>query len=141
VGESLYGSDKAIAVPGQRFDEAGRRRVVPQGFAQSFDGTVDAVLEIDEGILRPELLPDLFAGHQFARALQQHGQDLEGLTMKLDFQSLLAQFSSAKVNFKDTKMYAAGPAVIIAHGGVYPPRYAQSTTLRVLLKDKLPNVF
>lgn len=120
MGESLYGSDKAIAVPGQRFDEAGRRGVVPQGLTQSFDGTVDAVFEIDEGILRPELLPDLFAGHQFAWTFQQHGQDLEGLTVQLNLQSLLAQFSSAKVNFKDTEMYPAGPAVIIAHGGVYP---------------------
>ena len=120
-GESPYRGDKAVPVPGQRFDEARRRRVIPQSLAQSFDGTVDAVLEINEGILRPELLSDLFAGHQLARTLQQHGQDLEGLTVQLDLQSVLAQFSCTEIDFEDTEMYPAGTTGIIVHGGVYPP--------------------
>jgi hypothetical protein len=39
------------------------------------------VFKINEGVSRPELLSNLFAGHEFARTLQQHGEDLKGLTL------------------------------------------------------------
>ena len=69
--------------------------VVPERFAQPLYRRVDAVFEINEGILGPDLLSNFFAGHQFARTLQQHGEDSKGLTGQLDLHPLLTQFSCA----------------------------------------------
>ncbi len=57
----------------------GRFSCVAYRLAQDPDGNVDAVVEINNDVVRPQLAFDVFAGHQLPRAFDQHSQDLERL--------------------------------------------------------------
>jgi hypothetical protein len=59
------------------------------------------MIEVHEGIGRPQLLPQFVACHHLARVLQKQGQDPEWLVLNLDLQSVLAELTCAKVNFED----------------------------------------
>ena len=53
--------DEPIAAPRQRLDESRCRRRIAEGFTKSLDGRVQAVLEIDERVFRPELVTQVVA--------------------------------------------------------------------------------
>jgi hypothetical protein len=65
------------------------------------------MVEIDEGVSGPELLPQFLPGHGLAGALQEHGQNLERLFLDLrlflDFETnaALAQFCFLKIYFEE----------------------------------------
>ena len=40
-----------------------------------------AFVKVDKGAVGPKLLPDLFAGYDFSRPLEQHGQEVERLNL------------------------------------------------------------
>jgi hypothetical protein len=42
------------------------------------------VLELDDGVIRPELLANLLPRHHLAWAFQEHGEDQEGLLAQPD---------------------------------------------------------
>ena len=91
-----------MAAAGQGFNKARIICRISQRLANLVDGRVDAVIEVDEGILGPEFLVQLFTGHDFSRILQQYGQHLKGLSPELDLQSVFAQFAGAEVDFERT---------------------------------------
>src|SRR5256885_6899085 len=66
----LYRGDETIATPGQCLNEAWIFRRIVQGFAQTVDGCIHAVIKIDEGVSRPQPLPQIFPRNQFARMFQ-----------------------------------------------------------------------
>jgi len=51
------------------------------------------VLVIDEGTVGPDALSDLLAREDLSGPVEEHEEDLEGLGVELDPDSLLAQFS------------------------------------------------
>ena len=57
---------------------------VAQCLPQPVHGGTDAVLELYNGVIRPQLLADFFAGHHFAGMFQQHGEDSKGLLRQAD---------------------------------------------------------
>jgi hypothetical protein len=61
------------------------------------------VIKVHEGISWPEPEPQLFARDYLTGLLEQHGEDLEGLPMQLDPQSVLSQFAGPKVYFEGAK--------------------------------------
>jgi hypothetical protein len=87
----------------QSFNEARARGRVAQGRSQTVDGSVQAMVEIDEGVRGPESLANPLTGHYLSRMFQQHYQDLEWLVLKLYFIALLAQLAQARINLKDTE--------------------------------------
>ena len=58
------------------------------------------MVEIDEGVGRPELLLQLLPGDHIAGTLQQHGQNLEGLLLEFDPQPVPAQLAGVQVGLK-----------------------------------------
>ena len=52
---------------------------VAQRLPQAVHGGADAVFELNDGVVRPELLADLLPGQDFAGAAQQHDKDSERL--------------------------------------------------------------
>ena len=70
---ALNGEDKTITELGKGFDEAGFRCRVIQNAAELFDRGVQTVLEVYKGIRGPELLAELFACNDIARAVKQKG--------------------------------------------------------------------
>ena len=59
-------SKKSITTPSDSFDESRIIGGVTQGIAQAANGGVEAVVKIDEGVGRPEAVPQFFPGDDFA---------------------------------------------------------------------------
>ena len=76
--------------------------------AEPGDGSVQAVLEVDEGIVRPETTAKLFAGNCRARVFEKGDKDLERLGLQLDRQAVLAEHTLRQVDFEGTKANKAG---------------------------------
>jgi len=70
------------------------------------------VIEIDESVGRPDLLPQIFARNHAAGVFQQNGEHLKGLLLQAQASAVLAEFSSRQVHFEDGKTqkprFAAG---------------------------------
>jgi len=113
---NLHRGDEPVAAPRQRLDVARFIRRVAQRPAQRLDGRVDAVLELDNRVVRPQAPLQLLACHQFARTRQQHGQHFHGLTGKLDLQPMLAQFQRMPVKLEGFEPHQARRGIDSIHG-------------------------
>src|SRR6516225_2866245 len=89
-----------LALFHRRFDKAGFFGRIVQALAQPRYRGVQAMVEIDKRVYRPELQAQLLARDQFARTLQQHAQHAQGLFLEAHAPALLAQFSRAQVHFE-----------------------------------------
>jgi hypothetical protein len=58
------------------------------------------VVEIDKGVGRPEPLAEFLPGHQFARLFEEQGQNLKGLVLQFDSETVLSEFAGAQVQFE-----------------------------------------
>jgi hypothetical protein len=58
------------------------------------------MVEIDEGIGRPNLSPQFLARDHIAGAIQQRRQDLQRLTLQAQPYAALAQFARANIQFE-----------------------------------------
>jgi len=75
---------KAVAATSQGFDETGVFCRVAQGVAETLDGGVETVVEIDKGVGWPQAGAEVFACDDLAGALKEHGQNPEGLVLEVD---------------------------------------------------------
>jgi hypothetical protein len=64
---------------------------------------VEAVVEIHEGVGRPELRPKFFAGHDIAGTLEQYRQHLQRLPSQPQLYTVLAQLARAVIEFKNVE--------------------------------------
>src|SRR2546429_9810194 len=74
---------KAVAATSQGFDETGVFCRVAQGVAETLDGGVETVVEIDKGVGWPQAGAEGFACDDLARALKEDGQKPEGLVLEV----------------------------------------------------------
>jgi hypothetical protein len=74
------------------------------------------VVEVDEGVGRPEFLLQLFARDHLAGALQQQRQDLKWLLLQAQLDSVLAQFARVEIELKHSKARDSG--AILRHEAV-----------------------
>src|SRR5262249_23897672 len=80
--------DQAISPAGESLDVTWGCRRIPKRPAQHANGDVDAVVEIDDGVVGPEFLLNFASRYQLPGALDEHSEHLEGL---LSEQDLVAQ--------------------------------------------------
>jgi hypothetical protein len=73
--------NEAITALGNCLYEARLVGGIPEALAQSGDRAVQAVIEIDVGVRRPEFLSELFTGYYFAGALKEPKQNTAGLIL------------------------------------------------------------
>ena len=73
--------DETIAPSRDRLHKTRRLGRVTERVAQPSDRRVQPVLEIDEGVLRPETLAELLASDELARLLEQHRQQEEAVVV------------------------------------------------------------
>ena len=64
---------------------------VAKGFSDAIDCGVHAVVVVDKSSVGPQCAGDFFARQKFAGLVQQHQQNLEGLRVELDADSLPAK--------------------------------------------------
>jgi hypothetical protein len=83
------------------FDVAGIVSRIAQRLRQPVHGGADAVLELYDGVIRPELLADFFTAHYLAGMLEQHRENPKGLFGKTNgFGPFLAQLTGTKIELK-----------------------------------------
>ena len=66
------------------------------------------MIEVDEGVCRPESAAQLLSGNHFPRSFKQRCQDLKRLFLELYFLSPLAQFSGVKIDLERTETDNSG---------------------------------
>ena len=91
--QRLHRVNKAVATARESFDEAGFFGGIAKNIPEFFDGAVQAVFEIYEGVMRPQFLLQLLTGDDFAGALQQKLENLEGLLGKTNATAVLMEFT------------------------------------------------
>src|SRR5205809_7946068 len=92
--------DEPVTPAREGLDVTGGLGRVAQGLPQLPHGRVEAVVEVDERIRWPELVPQLLSGHHLARTLQEQGQQAKRLILQTDLQSLPAQLPGGEVDFE-----------------------------------------
>src|SRR5262249_29756463 len=75
---------KAISAAGNGLDEDGILGRVTQSVAHALDGRVEAVVEVNEGISRPQAIAQIVASDDLSRLFQKQRQYLERLLLDLD---------------------------------------------------------
>jgi hypothetical protein len=91
-------SHESLSAPGQGLDVTRLVGRITQRLAQPVDRRVDAVLELDNRVVRPEEFLKFAPAHQPAWTLQQQTEDLKRLLLQTDAEAALAQFP----RFSDT---------------------------------------
>lgn len=66
---------------------------VPENFAQLHHTIIEAMVEVDKGISRPQPVAQFVAGNCLARLFEEHCQNLEWLFGKPDAKAMLTKFA------------------------------------------------
>ena len=72
----------------------------PNVFADLVDGFIEAIIEVDKGVVGPQFLLQLLPRDTLTWVFQQHRQDLKRLFLEFDLHSILTQFARSQVKFK-----------------------------------------
>jgi hypothetical protein len=73
------------------------------------------VVEIHESVRRPELFLEFLTSYDIAGALKQQGQDLEGLFLKANSQTVLTQFAGPKIELENPETEARAEVKVFLH--------------------------
>lgn len=84
----------------QGFDVSRGLGRIPQRFPNARDWVVEAVVEIDEGVSRPQLIAQFLSRDQVAGGLQQNGQPLQRLTLEAKLYDAFAQVAGAPIQLE-----------------------------------------
>ena len=97
-------SNEAIPTPSERFDEHRSFRRFAQRITQPFDRRIQAVIEINKGVVWPKFLAQFLPANKFSRSLKQRRQYLQRLLLQLYVLSPVAQFAGLKINLEPTEV-------------------------------------
>ena len=125
-------SNEAVTELGQSFDVARLIGVIFQRFAQLFDGSVDAVLEVNKSVGGPQSVAEFFPRYQFAGMFEQDGQNLERHFLELDLAAVMAQFVGGEVGFEGAETGMTSLCGGYLHGQLPTRMFVLTETLRPL---------
>ena len=94
------GTDPPIAPPRHRLDEPRVLRGVAERLAEPVHRAVEAVIEVDEGVRRPEAGAQVVAADELALPLEQQPQDLDRTAAQPDPQASASQLARADVQLE-----------------------------------------
>ena len=107
--------NEAISDSRQRLNESRILRRFAQSFAQPHYCRIQAVVEINERVTRPESFAEFLAGDNFSRPLNEDSQNAALLFLKLYLAPLFSQFVGEEVHLEQTKPYEAGRLGSVIH--------------------------
>lgn len=117
----FHRGNEAISTAWQCFHEARFPGGIFQNLAHSFYRRVDAVFELDDGVIRPEPALQFLAGYQFPWSLQQDRQHFDRLSAEFQLEAVMVQFSGVRVELVGSKPnQACGSGRILTHGKDLP---------------------
>jgi hypothetical protein len=99
--------DKAVALRPFRLDESRRRRQIPDRITYLPDRDVEAVVEVDECIVGPELLPELLTGDELTMARYEHPEDLPRLILQADSSPRSPEVTRRRIELERAKSHEA----------------------------------
>jgi hypothetical protein len=113
TGKPLCIDQEAVAPSRECFDISGTIGRVAERSPENTHGNIDAVSEIDDGVVRPKLSFDFIAGYDLAPTLDQDSQDLEWLFSKENPLGTVrrvrwVQLTRADIQFKLSKSDTVG---------------------------------
>ncbi len=82
--------NEAIPSSSKRLNQDGRLRRFAKRITQPFDSGIRTMIEVDEGVLWPELAAQFLSGNHFSRSFKQRRQNLQWLFLELYLLSPLA---------------------------------------------------
>ena len=82
---------------------------IAQSLAEFVDRLVDTLVEVDEGVVRPQPGAQFFPGDQFAGSVDQRTQDIERLALQLDAGPVFADFPGNEIDVEHTEPGAPEP--------------------------------
>jgi len=82
--------------------------IIFQGFAQLVDGSVEPVVKVHKGVIRPKPAPEFLPRHYIAWVLQQHRQDFTRLFLQPDRESAPVEFPGLNIQFKGSDVDMGG---------------------------------
>jgi len=91
---------ETVPTAGNRLNENGSIRGVPEYFTQTLDGCVEACIEIDKGVCRPKRRMKIFARDNRAGTLKQLPENKEGLILKTQLRAVSSEFTRLYMQFK-----------------------------------------
>ena len=100
---AFHRSEEAIAAPLQGLNESWGIGGIPERRPQFADAVVQALVEVDEGVIPPERLFQFLTRHHFAGTNQQHAEDSQRLRTQRNDASALAQLRRPGSNSKTPK--------------------------------------
>jgi hypothetical protein len=106
-------TDEAISVARDRLDEVRRVGRISQRVAQPLDGSVQAVLEVDERVVAPEATPEILAGDDLAGRLEQRDEDGEWLILQCDTYATLPQVARDGIQLEGPEAVRTRPLACI----------------------------
>jgi hypothetical protein len=95
--------NEAIPSSRKRLNQDGRHRRFAKRITQPFDGGIQTMIEVDEGVRWPELAAQFLSGNQFSRSFKQRRQNLQWLFLELYLLSPLAQFPGVEIDLERTE--------------------------------------
>jgi hypothetical protein len=93
----FYGANEAVTAARNGFDVTWLVCVVSEGGADLIDGEVDAAFEVDECVVSPNVLVDLFAGDNLSGALCQEQEHGKRLRLEPDQVAALTQLTTGGI--------------------------------------------
>jgi len=113
--------EKAVTMPRDGLKVERIVGVVAQGCSDLLDALIDALLEVNESVVSPELLLNFVACHQLAGVGGEQRQEFERLGRKFQQRAVFTQFFQVEIELEDSE---AQKPVRIAQG--VTPRVPQS---------------
>src|SRR5439155_18557158 len=98
----MHRGNEAVAAPGAGLDVARRFGMIVERGTDLLDAGVQAVLEVNEGFLAPNLLPELLPSDQLAGAPGEQDEDFGGLGGEVDIHPSFPEFATLGVYVEDT---------------------------------------
>ena len=109
----LHRRDESVSAPRQGLDVPRTRRRISQGLPQFVHGRVQAVVEVHEGVGRPQFLAHLLACDHVAGTLSSNASTWNGCSCSRNFAPFLRSSPGSEVEFEYSKPRdSAGPIVL-----------------------------
>src|SRR2546427_10042802 len=99
----MDGYDEAVAALGERLDEPWILRRVAESLSKTVHRRIQPMVEVDERVGRPQLLPKLLTGDDIPATGQQQDQNVERPATQFDLATLFPQLTSPAVNLEEAK--------------------------------------
>ena len=100
---AVDGHEQSIAPARHCLDEARRRRRILERLAEPAHRRIQAVIEVDEGAVRPQALAEFLARDQPAGVFEERGQEHEGLVRQAAGDPVADQVSRPRVEQERTE--------------------------------------